>query len=121
MKNTDWVMRMFQAIDRRDPEAFLEFLSDDVFFRFGNPPPVLGKAKVAETLRALFGSIKALRHTLNDTWQLPGTAVCHGTVTYSRHDSSTLTVPFADILKLDGPLISEYLVFIDASALYATA
>lgn len=120
MKNPDWVVQMFQAIDRRDTETFLEFLSDDVLFRFGNAPPVSGKAKVADALGALFGSIKALQHTLNETWQLPGVAVCHGTVTYFRLDASALTVPFANILKLDGPLIREYLIFTDASALYAT-
>jgi hypothetical protein len=47
--------------------------------------------------------------------------VCHGTVTYTRHDSSTLTVPFANIFKVHGELIDEYLIFIDVSQLYESA
>jgi len=42
-------------------------------------------------------------------------------VTYTRHDSSTLTVPFANILRFEGDLIDEYLIFLDVSELYKSA
>ena len=45
----------------------------------------------------------------------------HGTVTYTRHDQSRLTVPFATILKLQGDLIQDYLIFSDMSELYRSA
>jgi len=37
--------------------------------------------------------------------------VCHGIVTYTRHDSSALTVPFANILTVEDGLFSKYLIF----------
>ncbi len=32
----DWIKQLFQSIDSRDADAFVAFLSDDVFFQFGN-------------------------------------------------------------------------------------
>jgi hypothetical protein len=43
----------------------------------------------------------------------------HGQVTYTRHDGSQLSVPFANVLKLDGTRVREYLVFADASTLWS--
>ena len=118
MSGRNLVGRLFAGIDNRDLESFLACLSDDVFFRFGNAPGVKGKTAVGDAVRAFFGSIQALRHDLTETWEQPGVVICHGRVTYTRHDASTLAVPFANILKMDGDLIGEYLIYVDVSGLY---
>jgi hypothetical protein len=41
-------------------------------------------------------------------------------VTYTRHDGSTLRVPFANVFKVDAGLVAEYLIFVDVSRLYET-
>jgi len=121
MNKNNWVERLIQNIDDKDVEGFLSFLSEDVCFRFGNAEPVNGKATVGDVVGGFFESIKALHHDVSDIWQEEGAVICHGIVTYTRHDSSTLTVPFANIFKLDGDLIREYLIYIDVSELYKTA
>lgn len=112
------VTRLFQGIDNRDTEAFLAFLSDDVLFRFGNADPVSGKAAVGEAVGGFFGSVKGIRHELSTSWEEDGVIICHGTVTYTRHDSTTLSVPFANILGVEGDLINKYLIFADVSGLF---
>lgn len=112
------VTRLFQSIDNRDTETFLAFLSDDVLFRFGNADPVSGKAAVGEAVGGFFGSVKDIRHELVASWEEDGVIICHGTVTYTRHDSTTLSVPFANILGIDDGLINKYLIFADISELY---
>ena len=112
------VTRLFQSIDNRDTDAFLAFLSDEVLFRFGNADPVTGKAAVGEAVGGFFGSIKGVHHDLVATWELDDVIICHGRVTYIRHDLTTLSVPFANILGVDGDLINQYLVFVDISELY---
>jgi hypothetical protein len=56
-----------------------------------------------------------------EIWKKEGVVICHGIVTYTRHDSSTLSVPFANIFRLDGDLIREYLIYVDVSELYKSA
>jgi len=121
MKGNDRVSRLFQCIDDKDTDGFMEFLSDSVLFRFGNAEPVRGKTAVAQVVGGFFDSIKGLSHDMVDTWFVQDAVICHGTVTYTRHDSSQLSVPFANILRTRGDLIEEYLIFVDVSALYGEA
>ena len=118
MIKTDLMDGLFEAIDRSDAEKFSVFLADDVTFRFGNAAPVGGKAQVKEVVGGFFASIKTLRHQIHDTWSVNNAIVCHGMVTYTRHDGSTLTVQFANIFKMKGELIKDYLIFADTSELY---
>lgn len=110
---------LFRSIDDQDMESFASILTEDVLFRYGNAPPVQGKSAVVDVVRGFFASIRALRHDIVEAWSLPGVLVCHGVVTYTRHDGSHLTVPFANIMKTDGEQIREYLIFVDASDLYS--
>lgn len=119
MTNPDWITQMFRTIDNRDVGGFLTFFTDDALFRFGNSEPVIGKKAIGEALTTFFESIKAISHEVTETWEHPDTVICHGLVTYTRHDSSKYSVPFADIFKMDADLIREYLIYIDNSKLYA--
>jgi ketosteroid isomerase-like protein len=109
---------LFAAIDARDVPAFARFLAPECLFRFGNQPPVRGHARVCAHVADFFDSIGALRHRLTETWTCGDTHVCHGEVCYTRHDGSVLCVPFCNVLKTEGGLIREYLIFADTSALY---
>ena len=121
MGKENWATQLFQSIDNQDTEAFLAFLSDDVLFRFGNADPVNGKDAVGEVVSGFFGSVKGMHHDLVRVWDEDGVVICHGTVTYTRHDSTTLSVPFANILGIGNNLIKEYLIFVDVSELYGSA
>ncbi|UCD75963.1 MAG: nuclear transport factor 2 family protein [Phycisphaerales bacterium] len=118
MSRSDWVGQLLKTIDNMDAEAFAAFLAKDVSFRFGNAEPVAGKAAVREAVEGFFGSIKGMRHEVASVLADDDAVSFHGTVTYTRHDSSSLTVPFADFLSVRGELITEYLIFMDASQLH---
>ncbi len=119
MSQPAWLGPLFKAIDAKDAETFVSFLTDDAVFRFGNAAPACGRAAVRQAVAGFFTSIASLRHTLRDSWAHPDAVVLHGEVTYTRHDSSQLTVPFANVFKMQGPLVREYLVFADVSALFS--
>ncbi len=116
-----WLEPLFAAIDRRDADTFATFLADDATFRFGNADGVVGRAAIREAVGGFFASIARLDHTIADAWALDGAVVVHGSVTYTRHDGGRLTVPFANVFKLQGEKIGEYLIFVDASQLYLPA
>jgi len=40
-------------------------------------------------------------------------------VTYTRHDGTNLTLPFVNVFAMRGDLIQDYLIYIDATPLYA--
>ncbi len=117
----DWLKSLFRSVDGSDANTFVTFLTDEASFQFANAPVVKGKPAIREMLKGFFDSIKGLNHQLTDTWQQNDAVICRGVVTYTRHDGSTLTVPFANIFRLKDGLIDEYLIYVDASQLYAVA
>lgn len=116
----NWLDNLFASIDDKDAEGFASFLAHDAIFKFGNAEAVAGKAAIQEAVAAFFAGIQDIRHELLDSWSHPHAVVCRGTATYTRHDGSRLTVPFANVLKMQGSLIREYLVYVDISELYRT-
>jgi len=110
---------LFAAIDARDAQRFADHLSEDCRFRFGNAPAVAGKDAVQAYVAGFFDSIRGIEHHIEDCWETADAMVCHGTVNYTRHDETQLKVPFANVLKLDGGKVRDYLIFLDNSALYA--
>ena len=110
---------LFRAIDGKDADAFAALLAPECEFRFGNLPPVQGRTAVREFVAGFFASIAELTHTIEASWQVGDDLLCHGRVTYTRHDGSTLGVPFANILRTSSAGFSRYLIFADTSALYA--
>ena len=113
--------QLFATIDAGDGAAFARYLTPDASFRFGNAPPAVGRAAIESAVNGFFGSIRRCEHRLLRWWSASASEAVQGEVTYTRLDGSRLTVPFVNVFLLDGTLIREYLIHIDASALYATA
>lgn len=121
MNSSEMIRQMFQKIDMKDTDFFLGCLTDDAAFQFGNAQPVVGKALIRENSSGFNASIKSMQHNITEMWEHPDAVICRGTVTYTRLDATQLTVPFANIFKLDGSLIREYLVYVDISELFPQA
>ena len=113
-----WVEELFRSIDAKDSPRFLDYLTEDACFRFGNAPSAVGKTAISQLLEGFFASIQALHHDLLNTWTTAEHVICQGIVTYKRHDGSTLCVPFVDVFAMRSKLVMEYLIYIDASQLY---
>ena len=117
MDTPTWVTDLFRAVDTMDADRFVAFMAEDVFFRAGSSETLRGRAAVRDDIGSLFSKIKGIHHELSDTWVHGDVVVVHGTVTYTRRDETTLTVPFADIWKMKGDLVQDYLIFIDNTKL----
>lgn len=110
---------LFAAIDKMDAERFLSFLDADATFRFGSSPAVTGHAGIRAALESFFGSFSALRHELRRVIVEGDAIACEGDVTYTRHDGSKITLPFANVFGTRNGLISTYHVYIDIAPLFA--
>jgi ketosteroid isomerase-like protein len=115
----DWLGPLLAAIDAKDVQKFISFLTEDVIFRFGNSPPVSGKDNVSKTVEEFLASIQSLRHRVTEIWQVPDAVLCEGQVAYTRLDGRVLEVPFLNVLRTRGRQVADYRIYVDASALYA--
>ena len=120
MENTTWLTELFIAIDNKDADSFARSLSADAVFCFGNADRVKGREVIRDAVDSFFASIKGLIHDLKNTWAHQDYVVCNGEVTYTRHDNSQITLPFADVFAMNGEKIQEYLIYMDVGPLYDT-
>lgn len=114
-----WLDGLFASIDEMNVERFVRFLTPDATFRFGSAAPAKGEDEIREAVEGFFASISGCRHVLGKIIAGDGTLVCEGEVTYTRHDGSEITLPFANVFELDGELVSHYKIYADAGPLYA--
>ena len=119
MADRAWWDGLFNTIDGKDVPGFLAHLTPDAEFRFANNPSAHGHEQIGAVVGGFFGAIGGSRHRFIRSWQDADSAVCEGEVTYTRHDGSTLTVPFVNVFYLRGDKVARYLIFIDNSALFA--
>ena len=111
--------KLFVSIDAMDTEGFLGFVAPDAEFRFGSAPAVRGHDGIGAAVGGFFASIAALSHDLQRIVAQGDTVVCEGEVTYTRHDGSTITLPFCNVFETNDGLITLYRIYIDAAPLYA--
>ena len=110
---------LFESIDEMNASTFVHFLSDDAIFRFGSAPAVQGREETRAAVDAFFSSIAGCKHTLSRILADEGMLFCEGEVTYTRHDESEITLPFANVFELEGDHISHYKIYADSGPLYA--
>jgi ketosteroid isomerase-like protein len=113
-----WWERVFAVVDTGDANGFVELLTEDAQFRFGNAPVVAGQQAIHAAAAAFFGAITSSKHRVLGTWNGASSAVCEGEVTYTRHDGSMVSVPFANVFELRGDKIAAYRIYIDNAALF---
>jgi SnoaL-like domain len=118
--DAQWWERLFSTIDARNATAFVNFLTPDAEFRFGNAVAMVGQQAIAAGVAGFFAAIASSQHRLLEFWSTQNSAGCEGEVTYTRHDGSLVTFPFANVFKLCGTRISSYHIYIDNSSLFVS-
>jgi hypothetical protein len=118
MQKDHFIPSIYRTVDAMDTAGFVDLFTEDGSFRWANMPPVVGKQNITSFLNGFFQSIKAIKHTDLEYWEVPGIRFATGYVNYTRLNDSLLRVPFSVILKFKGELIHEFLIFVDTSELY---
>jgi ketosteroid isomerase-like protein len=111
---------LFAAIDAKDTDAFLGFLTEAASFRFGSAAKLQGQAAIRSGVDGFFTTIAGSKHTLSNVIESDSTIVVEGNVTYTRHDGVELTLPFTNIFELEADRIGQYKIYIDIAPLFAT-
>jgi len=112
------VSAAYQSIDNADSAKFASFITPNGIFRFANIPAVKGNKPIEEFVDGFFKSLKGISHSNLESWSVDNAIFVNGNVKYTRHNNTTLEVPFSCTWKMEDGLIDEYLIFIDNSELY---
>ena len=118
MPTLQWWNELLATIDAKDTAKFVSYLAPDGEFVFGNAPPAVGHAAIGAAVGGFFAAIQGCRHRLATTWEGPDSAAGEGTVTYTRLDGSTITLPFVDVFHFRDGRIGRYQIYMDVNPLF---
>ena len=118
MNQDTFAAELYSVVDAKDASKLSAYLTEGSKFQFANMPAVTGKDNIRQFLEGFYQSIKSIKHSEIESWWKDDVCFVTGNVTYVRPDDFTLKVPFGVLLKFDGDLIREWLIFVDNSELY---
>lgn len=110
---------LFKDIDSMEPDAFARHLADDVRFTFGNAETVVGRDNVRDVWAGFCEGIDGVHHDVIEEFGDDAATVVESTVTYTRKDGSTVSLPVVTIYRGEGDLIADYRIFMDVAPLFA--
>ena len=121
MKPKKHFVDMFSALDSQGIHGLFPYLNDDVRFRFSSYPEVTGHHAIKALWEGMSTSGTKLQHRLDETFIHDNVISCYGLVTYHLQNGQQISAPFANRLLIDNGKISEYHIYVDASAVLGAA
>ncbi len=113
-----WLVEVGHAIDAKDTQKFLSYLTSDAIFRYGSSKPVVGIKEIELAIDGFFKSIESLTHTPINYWEKEGSVVLEGVVSYVTLKGTTVDVPFCDVLYFRNEKVYKWLVYIDPTPVF---
>lgn len=113
----DWVRAFYDVVDAMGSDEMAPLLTDDVTFRMGNNPEVLGREAVIAGSRGVTKMFQGLAHDYVAVDQVGGKSFVDCWVTYTLFDESTFVLPFLTVFERRDDLISSIRIFGDMSPL----
>jgi SnoaL-like domain len=114
-----WVADLYAPVDALSVDDFLEHLTDDISFQFGNAEPAIGHQAVADGLTQFYGAIKGMKHNFVETWENGDDAVLVLDVDYTRLSGDVVRIPAVTTVHRSGELVNKMQIFIDVAPLMA--
>lgn len=116
----EFFRELFDQVDSAAAIAAAQNFTYDGTFVFANFPPMSGPMAITRFTTTLFDLVAGVKHWMHNFWELPGQmALTNGLVTFTKHDGTELTAPFATVSQFndDRTLLIYHQVYVDASAL----
>ena len=117
MTDRSWYDGIFDAVDAKDSDGFVAYLTDDATFKWGAQDAVTGTAAVKAYVDAFLDMFEGTKHVLFETFESGDNRICRGEVTYFTKDGREIPTPFCNVFHMEGDRIKDYLIYIDPSPL----
>ncbi len=120
MSNLEKVRSLLDAFEKFQVDAFLDAITDDATYQFGNYPAAHGKEAIAATIQAShLDRIKGIKFNIINMWEVGDAVIAELTIDYIKVDDSVLTLPCLDVFRMAGDRVKSMQVYMDATPLFA--
>jgi hypothetical protein len=118
-----WFSKLLGYVDTRSAIGFASQFTDDGTFTWGNFETRVGRSAITEFVQGFFSLVREIEHDEDPEgyhlWGEDMYATTRGTVTFTRNDGSTETIPFIAYAYFtpNGLKMRKYAVCLDPSPL----
>ena len=119
LTTAELVEAIFADVDAMNADTFVAHLTPDGRFQFGNGEPTIGQQATRDYVAGFFSSINGLRHQVIGIFQQENVITVELSIDYTRKDGKVVTLPCANIFRMEGPLVRDYRVFMDVTPIFA--
>jgi len=117
----EWITHLFKIIDSKSAPDFAEYFRNDGRFVYGSNAPIYGKQAICDYVDGFFGTLESIQHTVFDACMISNKVFGELEVTYVLKDGRHFTFPAFDLIKMDGELIQDFLIYVDPSPMFSDA
>ncbi|HEY5036475.1 MAG TPA: nuclear transport factor 2 family protein [Chthoniobacterales bacterium] len=118
-----WARSLYeQSVDRKDAAGFAKVFAPNGSLRFGNNPPLVGRAEIESAIGQFFQAMASLRHEFVAISCDGDMVFLEAKVTYTRHDAATVTVPAMTVFVMANAAnlcAQECRIYVDLAPLFA--
>lgn len=114
----EFAAKVFKSVDAKDVEQFMNYLSEDSTFVFGNAEPVFSRAAIFGHVEDFLATVRRTTHDLLDVWQINDVIIARMSVTYTRHNGKESSYPCVTVWEMKNGRIADYRIYIDNSGLF---
>lgn len=115
----DWLTTFFDNVDRKDLDAFIDSLTDDVVVKFANHPPAVGKEQVRAAIGGFFETVDGMQHDFVEVHTERDVTVLEADIEYTRKDGARVRVPSATVLHRPDQHVAHLRIYLDLAPVFA--
>jgi len=119
MNLIDRIYQVFAAADQLNLDEWIVYFTKEAQFRFGNTAPVAGHDKIRQVMAQFFSTIQTMHHEFVGMYEQDNVVIAEAEVTFTRLDNKVVQIPAVTVFRMQGDLVEDFRLYMDAAPIYA--
>ncbi|MEA5574981.1 nuclear transport factor 2 family protein [Anabaena sp. UHCC 0451] len=112
------IKQILAASDEMNIAKSLQLCTDNVVYKFGNLPMVVGKQAIKESSAGFLQNFQSIKHNIISIWESGETIIVEMEVSYTRHDNKMFNLPCCNVFSMEGDMVQDMRIYMDISPVF---
>ncbi len=119
MNLIDRIYQVFAAADQLNLDEWIVYFTKEAQFRFDNTALVADHDKIRQAMAQFFSTIQTMHHEFVGMYEQDNVVIAEAEVTFICLDNKVVQIPAVTIFRMQGDLVQDFRLYMDAAPIYA--